>query len=66
MVAAAGGFALLLWSLALIKTEKLFSDDAKKNLLAPYGWSGYGLLVASVRQLKVIENGMGWKANGII
>ena len=64
MVASAGGFALLLWSLALIKTEHLFSDDAKKHLLAPYGWAGYGLVVACVRKLKVINNATHEKLTG--
>lgn len=66
MVAAAGGFALLVWSLGLIKTEKLFSDDAKTYLLAPYGWAGYGLVVASVRNFSANKNTMALKANGPI
>ncbi|KFY57380.1 hypothetical protein V497_05597 [Pseudogymnoascus sp. VKM F-4516 (FW-969)] len=46
-VASALGLYLLVWSLGLIKSEKLFSDAAKTHLLAPYGWAGYGLVVAA-------------------
>lgn len=48
-VASALGLYLLVWSLGLIKSEKLFSDAAKTHLLAPYGWAGYGLVLAAVR-----------------
>lgn len=48
-VASALGLWMLVSSLGLIKSEKLFSEAAKAHLLEPYGWAGYGLVVAAVR-----------------
>lgn len=48
-VASAGGLWMLVSSLGLIRSEKLFSDAAKTHLLEPYGWAGYGLVIAAVR-----------------
>ena len=48
-VASAGGLWMLMSSLGLIRSEKLFSDAAKTHLLEPYGWAGYGLVIAAVR-----------------
>lgn len=50
---SAAAFALLLWSLMLIKTEKLFSDTAKQHLLQPYSSTGYGIVMAIVRPAKI-------------
>ncbi|ELR05761.1 hypothetical protein VC83_04466 [Pseudogymnoascus destructans] len=47
-VASAVGLYLLVWSLGLIKSEKLFSEAAKTHLLASYEWAGYGLVVAAL------------------
>ncbi|KAL5347265.1 hypothetical protein ACLOAV_007574 [Pseudogymnoascus australis] len=46
-VASALGLWMLVSSLGLIKSEKLFSEAAKAHLLEPYGWAGYGLVVAA-------------------
>ncbi|KFY14080.1 hypothetical protein V492_02860 [Pseudogymnoascus sp. VKM F-4246] len=45
---SAGGLWMLAWSLGLIRSEKLFSVDAKEKLLVPYGWNGYGLIAAAL------------------